>query len=211
MILVTGATGNVGSELIRQLARTKDPIRALVRSEERGATPPGVEVAVGDLSRPQTLSAALKGVSSVFLLGGFQDMPGLLGEIQKAGVDRVVLLSSRSVVGGRETNAIVKMWMVSEAAVRSSGLPWTILRPSGFISNALRWLPQLRAGDVVRAPFANVRIAAIDPHDIAAVALAALTKEGHTSRSYMLTGPEALLPADEVRILAKVLNRNLRF
>jgi uncharacterized protein YbjT (DUF2867 family) len=211
MILVTGATGNVGGALVRQLAGANQRARALVRSQAENALPAGVETVIGDLNRPESLYAALIGVRSVFLLGGYRDMPGALAEIRRAGVERVVLLSSRSVVGGNPSNAIVSMWMDSEDAVRSSGVSWTILRPSGFMSNALRWAPQIRAGAVVRAPFADAPIAAIDPYDIAEVAAVALTSEGHTSCSYILTGPEPLLPADQVRVLAAALSRDLRF
>ena len=211
MILVTGATGNIGKELVTQLAAAKHGVRALVRSPQGIALPANVEAVAGDLDRPQSLAPALEGVRRVFLLGGHSDMPGLLAEIRRAGVEHVVLLSSRSVVGGDPSNAIVRMWMTSEEAVRSSGVAWTLVRPSGFASNALRWLPQLRAGDLVRAPFANAPIASIDPHDIAAVAAVALTTNGHGSRSYALSGPEAQIPARQVEILAKVLGRDLRF
>jgi uncharacterized protein YbjT (DUF2867 family) len=210
MILVTGATGNVGGELVRQLVAANQPVRALVRSQDQNAMPTSVETFIGDLNRPESLSTALRDVRGVFLLGGYGNMPGVLAEIRRAGVGSVVLLSSRSVVGGDSSNAIVSMWMVSEAAVRSSGVPWTILQPSGFMSNALRWLPQIRAGDVVRAPFADVPIAAIDPYDIAGVAAVALTSNEHTSRSHILTGPEPLLPAHQIRVLAAVLGRDLR-
>lgn len=191
MILVTGATGNVGGELVRQLVAANQPVRALVRSQDQNAMPTSVETFIGDLNRPESLSTALRDVRGVFLLGGYGNMPGVLAEIRRAGVGSVVLLSSRSAVGGDSSNAIVSMWMVSEAAVRSSGVPWTILQPSGFMSNALRWLPQIRAGDVVRAPFADVPIAAIDPYDIAGVAAVALTSKGHTSRSHVLTAAPA--------------------
>ena len=210
MILVTGATGSVGSELVGQLLGAGRPVRALIRGAVR-ALPAGAEAARGDLDQPGSLAAALEGVRSVFLLGGRQNMPGLLEEVRHAGVEHVVLLSSRSVVGGHPTNAIVSMWVASEAAVRSSGVPWTILRPSGFMSNALRWLPQLRTGDLVRAPFPDAPIAVIDPHDIAAVAAEVLTSKQHHSRSHMLSGPEALMPADQVRLLATALGRDLRF
>lgn len=211
MILVTGASGNVGGELVTQLASASHGVRALVRSPKGIARAANVETVVGDLDRPESLAPALEGVRGVFLLGGYRDMPGLLAEIRRAGVEHVVLLSSRSVLGGDPSNAIVRMWMTSEEAVRSSGVAWTLLRPSGFASNALRWLPQLRAGDLVRAPFASAPIASIDPHDIAAVAAVALTTEGHESRSYALSGPEAQLPAKQVETLAKVLGRDLRF
>jgi uncharacterized protein YbjT (DUF2867 family) len=211
MILVTGATGNVGGELIQQLTSARQPVRALVRDRSAAGLPPGVETAVGDLDEPGSLHGALNGVRAVFLLGGYRDMPGLLTAIRHQDVERVVLLSSRSVIGGRPDNAIVNMWLNSEGAVQASGVSWTILRPSGFMSNALRWKSQLQRGDVVRAPFANAAVAAIDPADIAAAAAIALSSDGHASQSYAITGPEPLRPADQVRILGDVLGRNLRF
>jgi uncharacterized protein YbjT (DUF2867 family) len=134
----------------------------------------------------------------------------LLAAVRDAGVQRVVLLSSGAVVDGDIGNAVVRYNTLSEAAVRESGVPWTILRPSGFHSNALQWVPQLRAGDVIREPFADVPVAAIDPFDIAAAAALALTTTGHEGASYRLTGPEPILPADRVRVLADVLDRELQ-
>ena len=90
-------------------------------------------------------------------------------------------------------------------------MPWTFLRPSSFMSNALRWIPQLRDGDVVREAFGDVRVAAVDPHDIASVAIEALFSTEHVGRSYRLTGPEALSAADRIRVLGGVLRRALRF
>jgi uncharacterized protein YbjT (DUF2867 family) len=194
--------------VVSQLVAAGEAVRAVVRKPDRAAS---VEQVVGDLDRPETLSGAFTGARGVFLLGGYRDMPGVLAAIRAAGVEQVVLLSSRSVIGGAPDNAVVAIWLASEAAVRASQVPWTILRPSGFMSNALRWLPQLRAGDVVRAPFAAAPIAAIDPRDIAAVAALALTQPGHRQRTHVLTGPEPLLPAQQVRILARVLGRDLRF
>jgi uncharacterized protein YbjT (DUF2867 family) len=99
---------------------------------------------------------------------------------------------------------------LSERAVRDSGLAWTFLQPS-FMSNTLQWIPQLRAGDVVRAPFADVPVATIDPHDVAAVSARALTSSDHEGRSYRLSGPNSLFPADRVRMLGVVLGRELCF
>ena len=211
MILVTGATGNVGGELARALAGADEDVRAMSRGAVEGTLPEGVESVIGDLDRPETLPDALDGVRAAFLLPGYRDMPGVLAQARRAGVERVVLLSGGSADGGDMGNAISRDMMLSEAAVRESGVPWTILRPCGFMSNALRWAGQIRAGDVVRAPFAGVRIAAIDPYDIAAVAAEALSSAGHEGRIYQLTGPESLLPADQVRALGAVLGRDLRF
>jgi uncharacterized protein YbjT (DUF2867 family) len=210
VLLVTGSTGNIGTELVRRLISDGQNVRALTRTAHTAGLPPGVQAVAGDLNRPESLSAALAGALGVFLLGGYANMPGLLSTIRDAGVQRVVLLSSGAVVNGDISNAVVRYNMLSEAAVRESGVPWTILRPSGFHSNALQWVPQLRDGDLIREPFADVPIAAIDPFDIAAVAALALTAPGHEGASYRLTGPEPILPADRVRVLADVLERELR-
>lgn len=223
MNLVTGATGNVGREVVRALAATGAPVRALSRSRPAGASPwpEGVEVAVGELNDPGSLTDALAGVRGLFLLSGYDDVAGVLAAGRAAGLERVVLLSSGSVddqhvdavatPGYEETNVVVRWNAESEHALRSAGVAWTVLRPNGFHSNALRWLGQLEAGDVVRGPWAGVPIASIDPADIAAVAAVALTAPGHGGRAYRLTGPERLLPAERVRILGDVLGRPLRF
>jgi uncharacterized protein YbjT (DUF2867 family) len=210
MFLVSGATGNVGGEVVRALAAAGQPVRALARGGVPAGLPTGVEVATGDLNQPGSLAGALQGISGVFLLAGYADMPGLLEVIRQAGVERVVLLSGSS-ADGDTTNAITAYMAASEAAVRGSGLPATILRPSGFMSNTLQWAQQLASGDVVRAPFASAQVAMIDPRDIAAVAALALSAPGHEGQTYRITGPEALLPADRVRILGAALDRELRF
>jgi uncharacterized protein YbjT (DUF2867 family) len=212
MILVTGATGNVGRELVRALVSAGEDVRALIRRDsDRSRLPAGVDAVVGDLNRPEALSAALAGVRAVHLLSGYKDMPGLLAEARRAGVERVVLQSSSAVPGGDMTNAVARYHILSEAAVRESGLPWTFLQPNSFMSNTLQWIPQLKAGNVVVAPFPSVRVATIDPYDVAAVSAEALTSGGHEGRSYRLSGPESLLPADRVAILANALGRDLRF
>jgi uncharacterized protein YbjT (DUF2867 family) len=124
---------------------------------------------------------------------------------------RVVLLSSSAAPGGDLSNAVARYHILSERAIRDSGVAWTFIQPNSFMTNALRWLPQLRAGDTIRLPFANVPIAVIDPADIAEVAAAALTTDRHEGRSYRVSGPESLLPAEQVAILANVLGRDLRF
>jgi uncharacterized protein YbjT (DUF2867 family) len=209
LILVTGATGNAGGEVLRVLLERGEEARALVRTQD--AKPRAeAERAVGDLNEPESVMPALVGVSAVFLLPGYRDTPGLLSRIRDAGAERVVLLSGGSAVASDLDNAISRYMLESEEAVRASGLAWTILRPCAFMSNALRWLPQLRVGDVVRAPFAEVANAVIDPYDIGRVAAAALTSDRHDGDAYRLSGPESLRPADQVRVLGTVLGRELR-
>ncbi|XVV01016.1 NAD(P)H-binding protein [Actinosynnema sp. CA-248983] len=204
-VLVTGATGNVGAEVVRALVRAEVDLRALVRSP----SPLDVPQVVGDLNDPASLS--FFGVEALFLLPGYRDMPGILAEASRAGVRRVVLLSSPAVTASDTGNAVSEYMIRSEEAVRSSGLEWTVLRPNGFMSNTLRWLPQLSAGDVVRDAFATVPVAMIDPYDIGAVACRALTSAEFSGQVLMLSGPEPLLPADRVRVLGEVLDRELTF
>src|SRR5215468_7359801 len=132
MFLVTGATGNVGGELVRQLVDQGQPVRALIRDAQRQRLP-DVETVPGDLNRPESLREALAGIHAMFLLGGYPDMAGILAEARRARVEHVVLLTSRSVEKGVPTNAVVNMWLKSEDAVQTSGLSWTILRSSGFM------------------------------------------------------------------------------
>ena len=211
MILVTGAAGNIGGELVRALAEAGQPVRALARSAASDRFPSVVEVAAGDLNDPASLSPALDGAHGVFLLPGYADMPGVLAAARRAGVRRVVQLSGMSAGSGDMTNAITAYMVMSEQAARESGLAWTIVRPAMFMSNALQWLPQLRAGDVVRAPFGHARAAVIDPADIAAVAARALTTPGHEGRVYEVSGPESLTAGERVAILGAALGRALRF
>lgn len=209
VLLVTGATGNVGGEVVAALRAGGEPVRALARTRSADF-PEDVEVALGNLDDVDSLAGALRGVRGVFLLAGYADMPGLLHAMKDAGVEHVVLLSSGCVAGGDLRNVVVRYNVVSEAAVLDSGVAWTILRPSGFHANALRWLPQLRAGDVVREPFADVPVASIDPADIAAVAASALTSREHDAAIHRLTGPRPLLPAERLAILAELIGRDLR-
>jgi uncharacterized protein YbjT (DUF2867 family) len=198
MILVAGATGNVGRELVRELAERGAPVRGLSRNGE----------VRGDLTDPPSLRPALAGVSEMFLLSGYS--PEIFAEARKAGVQRVVLMSGSSAETGDRTNAVARYMIETEEALRSSGLGWTILRPRTFMTNTLTWADQVRAG-VVRAPWPEVAVATVDPADIAAVAAVALTEPGHEGREYPVTGPEALRPADRVRLVAEALGREVRY
>ena len=205
--LVTAATGNIGGAVLQALLERGERVRAVSRSGRDW--PAGVEGVVGDLDDPDGLKDAAAGVRGVFLMSGYPSEASLLDALPSQA--RVVLLSSGSVPGGSRQNAVTRYHEESEQAVKASGRPWTMLQPNSFMTNALRWKPQLDAGDTVRLPFAGVPIALIDPADIGAVAAAALIDDRHAERSYRLSDPEALLPESQVAILAAGLARRLVF
>jgi uncharacterized protein YbjT (DUF2867 family) len=207
-ILVTGASGNAGSAVVRALAASGVAGKALLRRERE--LPPGIALLQGDLNQPDTFADGLAGVSAIFLLSGYAGLDELLAAAKAAGVARIVVLSSSSVVGSATDNAIAAYHLATEQAVRDSGLEWTFLRPNTFMSNTLRWLDQLATGDEVRVQYPGVAISAIHPDDIADVAVRALTEPGHAGTAYRLTGPVALRPAEQVEILGQVIGRPLR-
>jgi uncharacterized protein YbjT (DUF2867 family) len=207
-VLVTGASGNAGGAVVRALAANGVPGKALLRRERE--LPPGIDLLQGDLNEPQTFAAGLEGVRGIFLLSGYAGTEELLAKAVAAGVERVVLLSSSSVVGTSTDNAIAAYHLATEQAVEASGLEWTFLRPNTFMSNTLRWLDQVRAGDEITVQYPEVPISTIHPDDIADVAVRALTENGHAGTAYRLTGPVALRPAEQVQILGEVLGRPLR-
>jgi uncharacterized protein YbjT (DUF2867 family) len=213
MILVTGSTGNVGRELVATLAAKGTAVRALSRPDAVGtpALPAFVQAVTGDLNDPASLDPALDGADGLFLLPGYADMPGILARARQAGVKHVVQLSGLSADSPDMANAITRYMADSERAVRDCGIAWTIIRPAAFMTNAFRWLPQLRAGDVLRLPFAAVRTATIDPADIAEVAAVALIARHHEGRIYPVSGPQSLTPADQIAILGQALGRPLRY
>ncbi len=163
----------------------------------------------GELNDAASPHDAFAGADGLFLIPGYADE--IAAEAARAGVRRIVLLSGGSVAGSNPDNAVAEYMIRSETAVRGSGLPWTLLRPVSFMTNTFEWLPQLKQGDLVRAPFADVPIATIDPADIAAVAAEALLGDGHDGQVYSLTGPAALLPAERLAVLGDVLQRPLSF
>jgi uncharacterized protein YbjT (DUF2867 family) len=216
MIIVTGATGHVGGELIAQLAAEHHPVRAMTRRPQAMQAPPGVDVVFGDCDDPGSLDAAFDGADGAFLMSaqatGSAERPThdlrLVRAARRAGIRHVVKLSVYD--GGRSDDALGAWHREAEAAVMDSGLVWTLLRPGRFMSNALQWAPMIRRGDTVHIPFAHRPAAPIDPADLAAVAAEALTTEEHHNIAYQLSGPEVLTPAEELHILAATLGRQLR-
>jgi uncharacterized protein YbjT (DUF2867 family) len=211
VILVTGATGNGGGGVVNGLLEAGADVRGLVRPGSESRLADGAEAIAGDLNDPESLSGAMNGVSAVFLLSGYEGMDRTLALMGEGGVQRVVLLSGSGASGGDLSNAVARYQILSERAIRDSGLAWTFLQPNSFMSNAYGWRPQLAAGDLVRRPFADVPVSLIDPDDIGRVAAAALITSDHEGRTYRLSGPEALTPAEQVAILAKAVGRDLQF
>ncbi|MER7489116.1 NAD(P)H-binding protein [Streptomyces sp. NPDC126497] len=209
MILVTGATGNIGSALVRQLRGAGgSPVRALTRDAARASFPDGVEAVEGDLARPASLEPALEGVRSVFLVPGPGADADVLTAARQAGVEHVVLVSSITVLTHPHLSVAAGNLAV-ERLLRDSGMSWTILRPTQFASNALWWAASIREHRSIRTPYADVGLPTVHPADIAAVARAALTGPGHHGRTYALTGPERVTPRQQARAIGTALGHEV--
>jgi uncharacterized protein YbjT (DUF2867 family) len=210
MILVTGATGNIGGALAHELDAVGAKFRVLVRDPARAAAlPTRAERAIGDLGDPATLKAAFAGVDKLFLLTpgiGVDYAAHVVDAAKAAGVSAIVFLSSYAVA--REPMPAMARWHhAREQIIRASGVAATFLRPGGFMTNALDWAGAIRAGKHVLDPTGPGRYAPIDPADIAAVGALALTKDGHQGEDYVLTGGETFTIAEQVRIIARTIGR----
>lgn len=197
MILVTGATGKVGQEVVRQLAEAGVPARALVRDPTR-ASPlriPGIEIVVGDLSRPETLPAVFAGVEKLFLLtraapDQVELQSNALEAARRAGARHIVKVS---VAGGPDAGTQIGRWhWATEKQIEASGLGFTFLRPTLYMQQMLAYAPSIAATGSFSAPMGAGEIAVVDTRDVASVAVTVLTEDGHDRRIYDLTGPEAL-------------------
>ncbi|MCO1574726.1 NAD(P)H-binding protein [Crossiella sp. SN42] len=197
-ILVTGATGTVGRQIVGQLVAAGHRVRALTRRPEQAGLPAEVELARGDLSNPASVEPALEGVTGLHLItvdgeGVLQTGEELVALAKRAGVRRV------SVLSGWEESSV-------ERALNASDLGWTWLRPVEFMANATEWAEEIRTEGKVRL-FGNEPSAAVHEADIAAVAVAALTQDGHAGQSYLLTGPEALTATERIECLATAIGK----
>ncbi|GGP44055.1 NAD(P)H-binding protein [Saccharothrix coeruleofusca] len=214
-VLVTGATGAVGGQVVAQLRASGTPVRALVRDPGSAALPDGVDVRRGDLLAPETVAAAAEGADVAFLMWPFPTtdvVPAVLDALARH-VRRVVFLSSGAVRDDLEEqeNAIGAWHAEVERAIERSGLEWTFLRPHAFATNTLAWAPQIRDGDVVRGVYGAAAMPLLHEADIAAVAVRALVEGGHVGKRYVLTGPEALTQAEQVRVIGEAIGRPLRW
>jgi uncharacterized protein YbjT (DUF2867 family) len=212
MILVIGATGTVGSEVVRQLVATGERPRALVRDPATARQRLGdqVEHVVGDLDRPETIAAALAGVDRVFLLTTQSSRQpewerAVIGAAARAGVGQLVKLS---VFRANEQSPlqVARQHGQAERVLAQSGLAATILRPVFFMQNLLA---MVHDGAIATAA-GDGRVAMVDARDIAAVAVATLTGGGHAGKTYTLTGPQALSFYQVASVLSRQTGRPLR-
>ncbi len=212
MIVVTGATGHVGTELVSQLVERGENVRALVRDIAKATRlPAATDVVVGDLTDISSLLQAYRGADSLFLL-----VPGIdheaartaLAAAEQARIGRIVYLSSYA-VGVTPLPPMGRWHHEREELIRASKIAATFLRPGGFTTNTFDWMQTFRESGYVLDPTGPGRAALIDPADIAAVAVAALIEEDHVGKAYTLTGPEALTVAEQVTTISEVIGMEI--
>jgi uncharacterized protein YbjT (DUF2867 family) len=203
MIVVTGATGNVGRALVGTLTTTGERVTAVARRPPSGET-----YRAADLADPATLRPALDGADALFLIVAGDDPHGILDAAKAGGVRRVVLLSTQ---GAATRPEVYQHPRAFEDAVAGSGLQWTVLRPGGFHTNAYAWAPAVRARRTVSAPFGDVGLPTVDPADIASVAAAVLRRDGHDGHRYELTGPVATTPRQRAAAIADAIGSPVEF
>lgn len=203
-ILVTGATGQVGRHLVTQLHEAGHTVRALTRNPAKADLPAGVEVVAGDLSDITTLDAAFDGIEGIHLItfggddgGDLTNGAEIIDLAERHGIRRATVL------GGWAPTSI-------ESALQASSIDWTIAQPVEFMGNACEWAAEIHATRTV-SMLAIHPSAVVHEADIAAVAVTALTQDGHAGRTYPLTGPAALTPAERTRILADATAQEITF
>jgi len=216
MIVVTGATGNVGRPLVQLLAEAGEKVTAVSRRVTNADVPAGGRAVPADLADAAALRPALEGADAVFLapagdlLASAGSPGGLIEVIKQSGVRRVVLLSSQA--SHTRPQAISHARLRDfEHAVTTSGPNWTVLRPGGFASNTFAYSPSIRAARMVAAPFGDVGLPLVDPAEVAEVAAAALRDDHHDGRTYLLTGPSLVSPRQQAAALGTALGAELDF
>jgi uncharacterized protein YbjT (DUF2867 family) len=217
MTLVTGATGTTGSEVVKQLSAKGAGVRAFVRDLKKaaGLGGPAVELVQGDMSQPATLDAALQGVERVFLvspahLRQMQLQGNVIEASKRAGVRHIVKLASMET--SLDSPALfTRMHAQTERQLEASGIAYTHLHPTLFMQSFLSYIPTIESEGAIYAPLKDGRVGMVDARDVASVAVAALTGDGHYGQTYDITGPEALSFGDAAGILSEVLGKPVRY
>jgi (4-alkanoyl-5-oxo-2,5-dihydrofuran-3-yl)methyl phosphate reductase len=213
MILVTGATGNVGRELVEILAAQGESLRLVTRDKSKIAhMPANVEIVEGDIGLEPTVNQAMLGVDALFLFPVIFDLTHqstkLLVDAARAnGVRRIVMLSSMA--AAYDVSELGRLHREKEVLIEQSKIPCTFVRPTGFMSNVLQWMPTIQSMGKIFSATGDGRVALISPHDIAVVAAQSLVDFSSDNRIYSLTGPELLNASQQVQILSKALGIEL--
>ncbi|MBQ1080623.1 SDR family oxidoreductase [Nocardiopsis sp. B62] len=211
-VLVTGATGTVGSALLPAVKSRGATVRAMIRSPFK--VMPGVENVVADLRDPEAVTAALEGVDAAFLNSPSDedaaDLQIRFADLaQKVGVKRLVVLSQYEA----RTDSPVRFlrWHAEvEAHVRGLGLDHTVLRPNLYMQSLLGFAGTIAQG-LLAAPIGDAAVSVVDTRDVAATAAAVLTSQGHTGRTYTLTGPRAVTHEQIAQALSKATGQAIDF
>ncbi|WP_087926840.1 NAD(P)H-binding protein [Streptomyces albireticuli] len=214
MIVVTGATGNIGRSLVEQLVAQGVPVRALTRDPARAGLPEAAEVVRADLSAGQPLEPLLDGANGLFLnLAATRgaDVADIVAAAVAAGVQRIVLNSSMAVTGVPEDDtAPIAVWHAeAERLIRESGLEWCFVRGGMYATNALMWADGIRTDGLVRGPFPGTTAAPVHEADLAEIALRAFLDEDgtHTGQVYVVTGPEGITFEGQAAAIGRALGR----
>jgi len=217
MILITGATGNNGQELVRQLTAMGQRVRAFVRNPAEAARlkGPNIELAVGDFDQPETLDAALQGVEKAFLLTPVAErsvhwQTAFIESARRARVNHVVKFSGMG-ADSRTAPELLRLHGETDDRLRGSGVPFTILQPNSFHQNILSSVNTIREQGSFYLPLKNAAQSTVDIRDISAVAAKVLTTSGHEGKTYVITGPEALTFHQVAERLSSVLGRNIQY
>jgi uncharacterized protein YbjT (DUF2867 family) len=217
MILVTGATGNNGQELVRQLTALGQKVRALVRNPAKAGNlkGPNVELATGDFDQPATLDAALQGVDKAFVLTPVAErcvewQNAFIQAAQRAKVKHLVKFSGMGARSGIGVE-LLRMHGETDDRLRNSGVPFTILQPNSFHQNMLSSAGTIKAQGVFYWPMKNAQQSTVDIRDINAVAAKVFTSSSHEGKTYVITGPEALTFQQVAEKLSAVLGRKIQY
>ena len=215
-VLVTGATGTVGTKVVKALLQRGADVRAFTRERPKPSTFPGaVEIALGDLRDPVSVAEAIKGVDELLLLIGnvsdeFTQALTAYGLAKKAGLKDVTYLSVFKADQFLEVPHFAAKYAVEEA-IRAGGMPYTILRPAYFAQNERGLKPALTGLGVYPIPAGNEGLAVVDIRDIAEAAAISLTKEGHSGKTYDLVSSEMLSGPDAAATWSKLLRKDIAY
>jgi uncharacterized protein YbjT (DUF2867 family) len=212
-ILVTGATGNVGGEVVRNLHKGGAEVRALARKPKSVGFPAGVEVVPGDLTDPESIRAAAKGVDKLFLLNAVvaDELTQALttyGIAKRAGISHVTYLSVYKVEQFRDVPHFASKLAV-ENALKEFGVPYTILRPAYFYQNDLTLKPLLQGMGIYPMPIGTAGISAIDSRDVAQAAAVTLTEQGHDGQTYDLVSSSQITGPGNAALWSKALGKDI--